>query len=86
MGTRISGVTPDVLVPITDEEERDILMQRTPGGVESLDEKDRDRVTRARDPQLDRAMDLLKGINLFTQRAPAADKRVAKGDKVAVEE
>ena len=31
-------------------------------------------------------MDLLKGINLFTQRAPATDKRVAKGDKVAVEE
>src|SRR5437762_13462702 len=80
------GITPDIIVPITDEEERDILLQRTPGGVESLDENDRERVARARDRQLDRAMDLLKGINLFTQRAPAADKRVAKGDKVAVEE
>ena len=29
----------------------------------------------ARDPQLDRAMDLLKGITLFTQRAPVPDKR-----------
>jgi carboxyl-terminal processing protease len=78
------GITPDIPVPISDEEERDILLQRTPGGVESLSEKDRQRVTHARDPQLDRAMDLLKGINLFTLRAPAPEKRVAKGEKVAV--
>jgi len=77
------GITPDILVPITDEEERDILMQRTPGGIESLDEKDRERIAHAHDPQLDRAMDLLKGINLFAQRAPAPDKRVAQGAKEA---
>jgi carboxyl-terminal processing protease len=77
------GITPDIVVPITDEEERDILMQRTPGGIESLDEKDRDRVTHSHDAQLDRAMDLLKGINLFAQRAPAPDKRVAQGHKEA---
>src|ERR1051325_7699617 len=77
------GITPDVPVPITTEEERDIMLKRTPGGLESLDDKDRDRVERARDPQLDRAMDLLKGITLFTQRAPSLDKRVAKGEKVA---
>src|SRR5206468_2798140 len=77
------GITPDIPVPITDEEERDILLQRMPGGIESLDEKDRERVSHARDPQLDRAMDLLKGITLFTQRAPDLDKRVAKGEKVA---
>jgi hypothetical protein len=40
-------------------------------------------VLRARDAQLDRAMDLLKGITLFTQRAPAPDQRVAKGEKIA---
>ena len=45
----------------------------------SLDDKDRDRVLEARDPQLDRAMDLLKGITLFTQRAPMLEKSVAKG-------
>jgi carboxyl-terminal processing protease len=78
------GITPDIIVPVTDEEERDILLKRTPGGIESLEEKDRARVAGARDPQLDRAIDLLKGINLFTQRAPAPEKRVAKGEKVAV--
>jgi carboxyl-terminal processing protease len=78
------GITPDIMVPITDEEERDILLKRTPGGVESLDDKDRERVIGARDPQLDRAMDLLKGITLFSQRAPASEKKVVRGEKVAV--
>jgi carboxyl-terminal processing protease len=64
------GITPNVIVPITDDEERDISFKRTPGAVDSLDEKDRDRVKNARDPQLDRATDLLKGILLFAERAP----------------
>ena len=77
------GITPDITVSLTDEEERDILLQRTPGGIESLEERDRPRVAGAHDPQLERALDLLKGINLFTQRAPSPEKRVAKGQKVA---
>jgi carboxyl-terminal processing protease len=77
------GITPNIVVPITDDEERDILLKRTPGGIESLDEPDRDRVMNARDPQLDRASDLLRGITLYTQRAPIPEKRVAKGEKVA---
>ena len=77
------GITPDIPVPMTDEEERDILLLRTPGGLESMDEKDRERVAGARDFQLERAQDLLKGINLFAQRAPLPDQRVAKGEKVA---
>ncbi len=75
------GITPDITVPMTDEEERDIQLQRAPGGVESLPEKDRQRVLNAHDLQLERATDLLKGINLFTQRAPLPEKRVAKSEK-----
>jgi carboxyl-terminal processing protease len=71
------GITPDILVPMTDEEERSILLQRTPGGLESLDDAERQRVLRSGDPQLERAQDLLKGIILYTERAPASDKRVA---------
>ena len=77
------GITPDIIVPMTEEQERDIQLKQAPGGVQSLDEKDRERVLNAPDPQLDRAMDLLKGITLFTQRAPAPDKRLAKADKMA---
>ena len=77
------GITPDIVVPVTDEDERDILLRHTPGGLQSLDDKDRERVLKARDPQLDRAMDLLKGITLFTQRAPSGDKMLVKSGKMA---
>jgi carboxyl-terminal processing protease len=78
------GITPDITVPMTEEEDHDIQLQRAPGGLESLPDKDRIRVSSVHDVQLERAMDLLKGVNLFTQRSPLPEKRVAKGDKVAV--
>src|SRR5579862_2144381 len=68
------GITPNIVVPTTDEEDRDIRLQLTPGGVESLDEKERDRIKSAHDPQLERAMDLLKGIMLYTDRSNTAEK------------
>ena len=77
------GITPDIVVPMSDEEEENINLRRVPGGIDSLDVKLQDRVRNARDVQLDRAMDLLKGISLYTKRTPAGEKRVAKGDKVA---
>ena len=78
------GITPDILVPMSDEEMRDVFLKRTPGGIETLPEKDQERVKAARDPQLERAMDLLKGISLYTRRNPVIEKRPpAKGDKVA---
>jgi carboxyl-terminal processing protease len=71
------GVTPDIIVPMTEEEERDLALKRTPGAVESLEERDRDRVKNAKDPQMERAMDLLKGINLFSQRNGKHTEKVA---------
>jgi carboxyl-terminal processing protease len=59
------GITPDSLVPMSDEEQADLIIKRSPGGLESLDEKDRERVENSRDNQLDRAEDLLKGILLY---------------------
>jgi carboxyl-terminal processing protease len=72
------GITPDIIVPMTEEEERDVALKRMPGGLENVEEKDRERVKNARDVQLDRAVDLLKGISLFTQRnGSAAPSKVA---------
>lgn len=53
--------------------------------MESLNEKDREQVLSVRDAQLERAVDLLKGIVLYTQRSPAAppDKQLAKTQKRA---
>ena len=68
---------------MTDEEEAAVGIKRSPGGLESLDEKDRDRMRDARDPQMERALDVLKGIKLFTQRAPAWQDPSPKAGKVA---
>ena len=42
------GITPNIVVPTTDEEDRDIRLQLTPGGVESLEEKERPNQIRPR--------------------------------------
>jgi carboxyl-terminal processing protease len=65
------GITPDIEVFMSDEEERAVLLKRSPGGLETLEAKDRATVEKLRDPQYDRAVDVLKGILLFAQRAPA---------------
>ena len=79
------GITPDITVPMTDEELRFAFYQRTPGGIDSLPDQDQERAKAVRDVQLERAMDLLKGISLYTKRAPEKQKErpAAKGDKVA---
>lgn len=73
------GITPNIVVPLTEDEERKIAYLRTPGALESLPEAERKDIMSARDPQLERAMDLLRGISLFTQRAPdyVTDERLA---------
>jgi carboxyl-terminal processing protease len=75
------GITPNVVVPITDDEDRDLQLKHSPGGVETLDESDRERVANLRDVQLDRARDLLKGVLLFTERAP--EKNTSRDGKMA---
>ncbi len=82
------GITPDITVPITDEEETAIQLRRLPGSGLNLNdvlksyepekrERLREMVHDQRDPQLERALDLLKGINLFGQRpSENADKNV----------
>ena len=78
------GITPDILVAMSGEELSFAFLQRTQSGIESLPEQDQERAKAVRDAQLERAMDLLKGINLYTKRAPEKKERPpAKGDKVA---
>ncbi|MGA3178925.1 MAG: S41 family peptidase [Verrucomicrobiota bacterium] len=72
------GITPDIFVPQSPEEEADLRLKHSPGAMESLDEKTRQRVANAHDRQLERAVDLLKGVLLYSQRnAPATKVAVA---------
>jgi len=78
------GITPDITVTMSDEDLRYVFYQRSPGGIESLPEQEQERAKAVQDTQLERAMDLLKGISLYTKRAPEKKERPpAKGDKVA---
>jgi carboxyl-terminal processing protease len=73
------GITPDIIVPQSAEEEEDLRVKHTTGALELLDEKDRERVRNTHDRQLERAVDLLKGVLLYAQRnTPAKAAAVAK--------
>jgi carboxyl-terminal processing protease len=61
------GITPDIIVPMTDDEEALLQIKRAPGGIESLSETNRVRLSKIQDPQLSRAGDLLKGILLYDE-------------------
>jgi carboxyl-terminal processing protease len=63
------GITPNIYVPITDTEEAALLIKRSPGGVESLPDRDRATIEAVQDKQLDRAEDLLKGLIIYDQIA-----------------
>ena len=59
------GITPDIIVPMSDDEEALLQFKRAPGGFESLSETNRVRFSKIHDPQLNRADDLLRGILLY---------------------
>jgi carboxyl-terminal processing protease len=66
------GITPDIIVPQTPQEEEDLRVKHQTGALELLDEKDRERVNNTHDRQLERAADLLKGVLLYAQRSAPA--------------
>jgi len=70
------GITPDIIVAMSEEDEQNLNYKHMPGAMEVLDAKERELVAAVRDRQLDRAMDLLKGILLYAQRS-SAPARVA---------
>jgi len=60
------GITPDILVPMTDAEEAALILQHSPGGVESLPENKQAEVGAVHDTQLERAEDVLKGLLIYS--------------------
>ncbi len=72
------GILPDVVVPISDEEEAALIFKRSPGGLTTLSPEDRARIEKIQDTQLERAQDLLKGILLYSNLSPNPEKVAAK--------
>jgi carboxyl-terminal processing protease len=77
------GVTPDIVVPATEEENNNIQARRVPGGLDSLEPAERERLSQTRDPQLDRAVDLLKALTLLTERNPSVLVPASVTEKMA---
>jgi carboxyl-terminal processing protease len=77
------GISPNIEVIASDEEEAAIMLRRAPGGIETLEGRERERVENISDPQMDRAMDVLKGILLFTERLPAPEATEAESRMAA---
>jgi carboxyl-terminal processing protease len=63
------GITPDAIVPMSNEEEEALYYKRVLGGFESLDESQKERIRAIHDVQLERAQDYLKGVLLYRDRA-----------------
>jgi len=74
------GITPDILVPLTDFEKGAVIAKHTLGGLESLPESIRPGILATHDEQLDRAEDLLKGLILYDRLtgSPKPQKVAAK--------
>ena len=77
------GITPDCVVPMTDEEEAAVSVRQRRPNLDTMDEKQRKMIEEIRDPQLDRAKDLLRGILIYTHRTPVDQKISPKPEKLA---
>jgi len=71
------GVTPDIYVPMSRQDEDDLHYKHMPGAMDVLDAPDRERIEKIHDKQMERAVDLLKGVLLYAQRSPAPAKVAA---------
>src|SRR2546428_2042470 len=78
------GITPDILVPMTVEEEEALFLRRSAAGLDGLPEEQREKVLNVHDAQLERAQDVLKGITLYARRIASLEKSVGKrNEKIA---
>jgi carboxyl-terminal processing protease len=62
------GITPDSVVPMSQDEEEGLFLRRVPGGLDSLDAAQQIKARNARDFQLERAEDFLKGMIMYRDR------------------
>jgi carboxyl-terminal processing protease len=70
-----NGVTPNIRVPMTTEQERVLFVSRSGGELKPDDEKN---LIKNKDPQMLRAIDALKGVMIYAQQnssKPEAVKR-----------
>ncbi|MCX7886954.1 MAG: S41 family peptidase [Verrucomicrobiae bacterium] len=70
------GITPDIIVPISAEDEAKLIAQRARAGLPPGDEaaEKTEKLEEIPDVQLERALDLLRGVKLFAQQVKQAKR------------
>jgi carboxyl-terminal processing protease len=76
------GISPDIVVSMTEEQERLVAMQRSLDSLDYLNEDERVKVREAKDPQLERARDMLKGLLMFPNKGKSEKKITAEAEPV----
>lgn len=71
------GITPDIYVPMNQQDEADLQTKHNVGGLEGLDPADQERIEKVHDKQLERATDVLRGVLLYAQRSSTTSKRAS---------
>ena len=70
-----NGVTPNIRVPMTAEQERILFVQRSTENLKPEDEKN---LIKTKDPQMLRAIDALKGVMIYAQQTAPKSEAVKK--------
>jgi carboxyl-terminal processing protease len=70
-----NGVTPNIRVPMTAEQERVLFVQRS---TENLKPEDEKTLIKTKDPQMLRAIDALKGVMIYAQQTTPKSEAVKK--------
>jgi len=70
-----NGVTPNIRVPLTSEQERALFAARSSDNLKPEDEKN---MIKTKDPQMLRAIDALKGVMIYAQEAAPKVEAVKK--------
>ncbi len=78
------GIEPDIEVALTRDQSEALFWKRQAGGLNSLDdEARRERLSKLKDAQLERAKDMLKGISLLLNREPDESETEVAADTEA---
>ena len=68
------GITPDIIVPVSEEDERKLLEQRIRANLPP--EEGAEKIEPIADVQLDRAVDVIKGVKLFAKQTKLGKQTV----------
>jgi len=78
-----AGITPDHLVPMSDDEEFALVLKERRPNFDTLSATEQEEMKNVHDVQLDRARDLIRGLLIYAHRAPENEKIAGKTQKVA---